>query len=94
MIERGWTYEEVVANIETLRNYYVVLLTSFSYFERKKRIKVCRDFKEQIYSLQFDEYKRNMIWKYINDEIEYEELIERDKNNGFDNKRNDKKIQH
>ncbi len=75
MIERGWTYEEVVANIETLRNYYRVLLTSFSYFERKKRIKVCRDFKKQIYSLQFEEYKRNLIWKYINDEIEYEELL-------------------
>lgn len=76
MIEGSWTFEQTVANIETLRNYYRVLLTSFSILERKKRIKACRDFKKQVYSLHFDEYKRNRIWKYINDEIEYEELTQ------------------
>ena len=76
MIENNWTFEQVVANIETLKTYYGRLLTSFSYFERQKRIKLCRRFKTQIYSLHIEEYKLNRIWRYINDEIEYEELIE------------------
>lgn len=76
MIDSNWTYEEVVANIETLKTYYGRLLTSFSIFERKKRIKLCREFKTQIYNLNFDEYLRNQIWKYLNDEIEYEELVD------------------
>lgn len=75
MIESNWTYEEVVANIETLKTYYGRLLTSFSIFERKKRIKLCRNFKTQIYSLPIDEYKINRIWRYLNDEIEYDELV-------------------
>lgn len=76
MIDNNWTYEEVVANIETLKNQYNGFLTSFSVFERKKRIQLCRNFKTQIYNLNFDEYLRNQIWKYLNDEIEYEELVD------------------
>lgn len=92
MIEKDWTFDDAVNNIETLKTYYGRLLTSFSVFERKKRILLCRKFKTQIYSLKFEEYLRNKIWKYINDEIEYEELTGGVSNNGFSNKTNDRKI--
>lgn len=75
MIDKDWTFDDVLANIETLKDYWNSLLVSFSYFERKKRIKVCRNFKTQIYSLNIEEYKLNRIWRYINDEIEYDDLV-------------------
>lgn len=75
MIESGWTFKDVVCNIEALKNQYNWFLTSFSVFERRKGLELCRQFKRQIYSLKFEEYKRNLVWRYINDEIEYEELL-------------------
>ena len=78
MINDEWTYEDTIFNIETLKTYYDRLLVSFSIFERKKRIKLCRQFKTKIYSLNFDENKKNKIWRYINEEIEYEDLIKQD----------------
>lgn len=89
MIESDWTFKDVVSNIETLKNQYNGFLTSFSVFERKKALLLMRQFKTQFYSLHFEEYKRNLAWKYINDEIEYEELLELGGlNNGRSNKRN------
>lgn len=76
MIESDWTFSDVVSNIEALKNQYNGFLTSFSVFERKKALQVMRKFKTQLYSLHFEEYKRNLAWKYINDEIEYEDLLE------------------
>jgi hypothetical protein len=91
MIKDDWGFKEVIENIETLRSEYNRFLTSFSIFERKKSLKLCRQFKTKLYRLKFDEYKKNLIWKYINDEIEYEEIFEGDID-GFSNKRNNEKI--
>lgn len=91
MINRDWSFEDTILHIEALKEQYYCFLTSFSYFERKKRIALCRNFKTQIYSLNFEEHKRNLIWRYINDEIEYEDLIG-ELNNANTNKRNDKII--
>lgn len=90
MIESDWTFSDAVSNIEALKNQYSGFLTSFSVFERKKALQLMRQFKTKIYSLHFEEYKRNLIWRYINDEIEYEELLELGGlNNGRSNKTND-----
>lgn len=90
MIDSGWKFNDVVQNIETLRSQYKGFLVSFSLWERPKRIQLCRDFKKQIYSLRFEEYRKNLIWKYINDEIEYEELLQLGGlDNGRSNKTND-----
>lgn len=75
MVNDNWTFEDIILNIEALKTYYCRLLVSFSVFERKKRIKLCREFKTKIYSLNFEEGKKNDIWRYLNDEIEYEDLI-------------------
>ena len=89
MIENDWTFSDTVCNIKTLKTYYNGILTSFSVLERKKRIALCRQFKDKVYALHFDEYKRNLIWRYINDEIDYKELLLLGGlENGFNNKRN------
>lgn len=87
MIESGWTFKDVVLNIEALKNQYNGFLTSFSVFERKKGIELCKKFKKEFYSLNFEEYKKDLAWRYMNDEIEYEELLGGLKN-GCNNKRN------
>lgn len=90
MIESDWTFSDVVSNIEALKNQYNGFLTSFSVFDRRKALQLMRQFKTKIYSLNFEEYKRNLIWRYINDEIEYEELLELGGlKNGHSNKTND-----
>lgn len=75
MIKDDWGFKEVIENIETLKNQYHGFLTSFNIFERKKGLKLCREFKTKLYRLKFDEHRKNLIWKYINDEIEYEEMF-------------------
>lgn len=90
MIDNSWKFSDVVFNIEALKNQYNGFLTSFSVFERRKGLELCRQFKRQIYSLKFEEYKKDLAWRYMNDEIEYEELlILGGLENGCNNKRND-----
>ena len=46
MFESGWTYKEVLNNIETLRNQYHDFLMSFSIFEKKNNLRYAENLKQ------------------------------------------------
>ena len=74
-VDTNINFKEIVDNIEIMRDDYHKMIASFSVFERKKGIELCKKFKKEFYSLNFEEYKKDLVWRYINDEIEYEELL-------------------
>lgn len=66
-INQNWTFKQTVANIETLKFLYKGTLASFSYYDIKLRNKFLYETKKQIYSLNFEEWKRDKLWSYMND---------------------------
>lgn len=66
MINLEWDYDTVVDNIKTLKDNYLFSLASFN-FNIKARIEYIKYVKNQIYSLKFDEFRRDKIWEYLND---------------------------
>lgn len=74
-INPEWTYKEIVSKIKVLKFQYDEILTLFSYFSIKYRANFIRNLKTQIYSLQFEEWKRDRIWEYLNGDEEYETLL-------------------
>lgn len=68
-------YKELVLVIEAVKNKYKVFVASFLYFEPQKQYEYVSNLKKQVYALQFEEWKKDKIWEYLNDYEEYEELL-------------------
>ena len=74
-VNKNWTFREFILNLRALRNSYEDFLCSFSCFEQKQKLKFIREFCTQIYDLPYEEWKRDRIWDYLNDDIPFEALI-------------------
>ena len=66
-INPEWTFKEVVNNLKALKEEYKGILASFSCYEIKERVKFKRNLRNAFYSLNFDEWKKDKIWNYMND---------------------------
>lgn len=63
-INPTWNYNQIVANIRTLRLQYNEVLTSFDYVrEQNKFIKATRD---NLYAMNLEEFEKDRIWEYMN----------------------------
>lgn len=74
-IDKNWTFKNVIENIKTLRSDYERILASFSYFHSHSKILFIQQTKKQIYSFNFKEWKKDMIWFYLNNDIDFETLL-------------------
>ena len=61
------TFQEFVNNCEVLKEQYTCLLTPFN-------VKAIHCWKSMIYSLEMAEWKKDLIWEALNDDITIEEL--------------------
>ena len=71
------SFEEFLNNAEKLRQEY--LDYSCSFFEKKRLLRHQRKLKDTIYSIKCStnlEYKKNIIWEYLNGDLEYEVMAE------------------
>lgn len=75
IVNENWNYNDVVVNIEALKYKYKDILASFSWLKLKDKNKFIYDFKRQIYNLKMREYEQNMIWEYLNDDRQLEEVF-------------------
>lgn len=66
MINSESTYKDVILNIEAIKTDYLRVLLSFSYLEKKEKLKYMRKYKNDIYSLKAKEWRKDTIWKYLN----------------------------
>ena len=63
-INPTWNYNQIVANIKTLRLQYEEVLASFSYIrDRNNFIKQTRD---NLYTINLEEFEKDRIWEYMN----------------------------
>lgn len=74
-VNTEWKYREVIENIEAIKSNYKDILASFLWYEVGKRVECGYNLKRQIYSLKFEEWKKDKIWEYINDYEEFETLL-------------------
>lgn len=73
-VNPNWTFKETISIIEALKQDYYGALTLFKCFDISDKIQLIRQFKNDIYALHFEEWKRDRIWDYLNDNIEFDIL--------------------
>ena len=67
IINPGWNYKEIVANLRTLKLSYMDRLTSFFYLRDENNfIKATRD---NLYAMQLEEFQKDRIWEYMNGDL-------------------------
>ena len=64
-INPEWTFKEVVENIEVIKSQTEGIIASFSSYEIKKQIWFKRQLRNKIYSLKFEEWKKDRIIECI-----------------------------
>ena len=74
-VNQNWTFEEVVNNIRALRKSYEDILCSFSYFQLRDKVKFKMQFRNEIYSLNLEEWQKNKIWDFLNHNEFYTSLL-------------------
>lgn len=74
-IDPDWTFKQVVSNLFFIKDDYLRGLSSFLWHELKERNDFIRQAKNKIYSLSFEVWKKDRIWDYLNDSIDFSVLI-------------------
>lgn len=71
-VNENWTFKECIRKVRTLKTQYQGVLMSFYFLKNpQQEERFIRETRKEIYSLQFDEWKKDKIWEYMNDDIEY-----------------------
>ena len=65
-INQDWNFKEIVSVLKSLKEQYWEKVRSFSYFDLHEKVTYMRNFRDQIYKLDFEEWKKDKIWDYIN----------------------------
>lgn len=73
-IDPSWSFKQIIANIQTIKDEFLGKLSSFSYFKLHDKVLFLRGIKNQIYSLKIEYWQCHKVWDYLNDNIELEEL--------------------
>ena len=73
-IDPNSSFKEIVENIEVIKSLVGDILTSFSSFEMKKQIAFKKYLRDQIYSLNFELWKRERILETIYDDFQVYKL--------------------
>jgi len=74
-IDETWSYEESLYFIVNVKRYYEDITLSFSVFGGNNRcFEDVRNLKRKIYSLEFEEWKKDKLWEFLNNDIDYSVL--------------------
>lgn len=65
-INQDWNFKEIVSVLKSLKEQYWEKVRSFSYFDLHEKVVYMRNFRDEIYKLDFEEWKKDKIWDYIN----------------------------
>ena len=65
-INQNWNFKEIVSVLKSLKEQYWEKVRSFSYFDLHEKVVYMRNFRDEIYKLDFEEWRKDKIWEYIN----------------------------
>lgn len=78
-INQSWDIRDLVSNIKRLKKEYVFYLAFFlydyTYEELKTQNNFIRKIKDEIYSLKIEKWQVDKCWEYLNNDINYVELV-------------------
>lgn len=75
VINQSCNYKESLYFISDVKRHYDSIMLSFSvYGGNIKPREDIRKLKKEIYSLGFETWKKDKLWEYITNDIEYTEL--------------------
>lgn len=81
-MEKGISVADFIENINEIKKEYLGFRRSF--FTPLNSLENTTKYKEIVYSInEKREWVKDLLWEYINDDIEYEELIKILRNNGY-----------
>ena len=73
-IDPSWKFKQIIMNIRNIKEDFTQKLSSFSYFKLHDKVLFLRLIKDQIYSLNIEDWQCSKIWEYLNDTLELEDL--------------------
>ena len=73
-VNPNWTFKETLEFIEAMKQDYYGALSLFKCFDIHEKVELIRKFKNDIYALKYEEWKKDRVWDYLNDNIELEEF--------------------
>lgn len=71
-VNPNWTFKETLEFIDAIKQDYYGALSLFNCFNLHDKIEMIRKFKQDIYALKYEEWKKDRVWDYLNDNIEYD----------------------
>lgn len=75
MVNSEWAYKESLCYIRQLKAKYEGIMSSFCVFGGNYELfKTIKELKNQIYNLNYENWKRDKIWEYLNNDITLNEL--------------------
>lgn len=75
MVNNNWNYKESLFFIDLVKKSYEDIMLSFSIFGGNFNLyEKAYKIKKDIYSLSFEEWKKDKLWEFINGDVEYYEL--------------------
>lgn len=80
-IDSNLNYSQVLNIIESIKSKYMDILGSFLWHEYKEKNNFMCKIKKQVYSLQFEDFKKGKIWEYLNGFENLNTLLSLDKRN-------------
>lgn len=75
-INPQWSFKELVEHIWTLRDEFDRLLASFSYFDLHEKVMFLKTTRDTIYSMNFEEWRKDKVWNYFNHYEYYTTLLD------------------
>ncbi len=74
-VNQSWNYKESLYYIEYIKRDYEYIMLSFSVFGGNNEvIQKIRQIKKDIYNLDFEEWKKDKLWEFMNNDVTYNEL--------------------
>ena len=74
-LQENWKFKDIKENIEALVTEFEGLLSSFSYFELKKRGVLLHRLKEQVFNYKNILYwQRERLWEVLNGDFEIDDF--------------------
>lgn len=67
-MDQSMTFRQIVTNIREIRREYEDTLRLF--YDIKKEIEYKRKTRNKFYSLNIEEWQKDMLWSYMNDYVE------------------------
>lgn len=75
MVDKGWSFKESLFFINSIKENYKGFMTSFCVFGgNKEYFEKVYNLKKDIYALSFEEWRKDKLWEYLNDDISYIDL--------------------